>query len=617
MTARQSAAEGVAGPPPVTANALLSGGARQARGRLLLLTVLMLVRGGLALAAPALLATAVDAMLTGGSLRPALLCGAVLVGGAVLETLLSPLAATASARGTRWLRLRAMRHFLGLGARPPLQEGEAVTHLTQAAPQAGSLPVSAVSWAVSLSGALGGFVALWLIDWQVGLAFTVAVPVVVLLAKLFVGRAVRAHDAYLAAQAGIATRLMTALSGARTIRACGTLQAENERVLAPLADVSAAGRRMWGLQRNVVWQLTLLASLTEATVLAVAGLGVVHGRVSPGAMLAVIGYLALAFQGVQQIEGLYGLAMARSAAGRIARALSAPAVDYGDRPVPAGPGALSLRSVTVLAAGQRTAAGEGGGSDSGEATDAGSGNGAPLLDRLDLEIPGGSAVGLVGLTGSGKSLLARLPGRLTDPDAGEVLLDGVPVRELSRAALRSAVTYAFEEPRLVGATLADALGYGAQEGSGRTPDVRAAAVAARADRFVRLLPEGYDTPLADAPMSGGERQRLGLARTLARDARVYVLDDATSGLDTVTEAEVSAALTSALAGRTRLVVARRVATAARCDLVAWLADGRVRELAPHRELWRHAEYRAVFGAGEGDAAENAPTTGEEAACPAR
>jgi len=128
-------------------------------------------------------------------------------------------------------------------------------------------------------------------------------------------------------------------------------------------------------------------------------------------------------------------------------------------------------------------------------------------------------------------------------------------------------------------------------------EVTGAARAAHADAFIRRLPEGYDTPLERAPMSGGERQRVGLARALVRPARVYVLDDATSGLDTVTEAEVTDAITTLLQGRTRLVVAHRAATAARCDLVAWLEKGRIVALAPHTELWRDGAYRAVFGTG--------------------
>ncbi|MEH6379973.1 ATP-binding cassette domain-containing protein, partial [Streptomyces sp. KLMMK] len=113
--------------------------------------------------------------------------------------------------------------------------------------------------------------------------------------------------------------------------------------------------------------------------------------------------------------------------------------------------------------------------------------------------------------------------------------------------------------------------------------------------FVRRLPRGYDTPCADAPLSGGEAQRLGLARAFAHAGRLLILDDATSSLDTATERRVTAAL-HATAAPTRVLIAHRVTTAASTDRVLWLHEGGVKAVAPHAELWRDPEYRAVFDA---------------------
>jgi ABC-type multidrug transport system fused ATPase/permease subunit len=159
---------------------------------------------------------------------------------------------------------------------------------------------------------------------------------------------------------------------------------------------------------------------------------------------------------------------------------------------------------------------------------------------------------------------------------------------VSSAALRGAVGYAFERPALLGGTVAGMIALG----GGR---VEWAARVAQADGFTRRLPRGYDTSLDGAPLSGGEAQRLGLARAVAGDARLLVLDDATSSVDTVTEARICEVLTDSLAGRTRVVIAHRAATVARCDLVAWLDGGRVRAMAPHHELWRDPAYRRLFG----------------------
>ena len=217
----------------------------------------------------------------------------------------------------------------------------------------------------------------------------------------------------------------------------------------------------------------------------------------------------------------------------------------------------------------------------------------PVLDGLDLRIAGGASVAVIGRSAVGKSTLAAVAGGLIEPDGGAMLLDGVPLTDLSPAVLRHEICFAFAEPALLGDTVADAIVFG--RGELTRAETVTAAHAARADDFIQRFPAGYDNPLRDSPMSGGERQRTGLARAFARPARLLVMDDATSSLDTVTEAQVSKVLTESLAGLTRVIVGHRPSTAARCDLVAWLdGSGRVRALAPHRELWDDPEYRAVF-----------------------
>ncbi|MGW1933399.1 ATP-binding cassette domain-containing protein, partial [Streptomyces sp. NPDC001919] len=225
--------------------------------------------------------------------------------------------------------------------------------------------------------------------------------------------------------------------------------------------------------------------------------------------------------------------------------------------------------------------------------------GVPLLTDVTLTIDGGSTVAVVGGSGAGKSTLAAVAGRLTDPDAGSVRLDGVELAALSRAELRGATSYAFARPVFDGgATPTIGASLSAGVGPSRSPatptSVREAAAAACADVFVRRLPLGYDTPVDEAPLSGGEAQRLGLARAFIGGGRLMVLDDATSSLDTATERQVQTALATPSRSCTRLIVAHRVSTAARADLVVWMEAGRVRGSGPHSLLWREPEYRAVF-----------------------
>jgi ATP-binding cassette subfamily B protein len=308
----------------------------------------------------------------------------------------------------------------------------------------------------------------------------------------------------------------------------------------------------------------------------VAGVLLARGQISTGEMLAAAQYVLLA-SSLNALTGVVARVMtARAAAQRLVEILEQAPMQYGAGGLPAGRGRLELRGVTVRSGGK------------------------PVLDRVDLVVPAGALVAVVGSSGSGKSLLAALVGRLVDPDEGEVLLDGTPLGEIDRDELRRAIGYGFARPALFGETVGEAIAFG--HDAPPDDELEEAARAARADDFIRLLPEGYATPLAQAPMSGGETQRMGLARTFAHAGRVLVLDDVAASLDTVTEHHISRVLTGALGDRTRLVVGHRASTVARMDAVIWLDGGRVRAMAPHHELWQNPDYRVLFEADEPSAA---------------
>ncbi|AEV85423.1 Lipid A export ATP-binding/permease protein msbA [Actinoplanes sp. SE50] len=548
---------------------VLTATAGMLRVRLTLFVAALTVQAAAGVTVPALLAAASDAVLGGrGTGAPVAALAAVLAAGAAAEAVVVWSSVAIGAVGTARLRMLTLRRLLALGPRSPFAVGEAVTQVAQAAPQAAALPGHVAEASVSVAGSAAALVALWLVDWRAGLAFTLLVPVTVLAARRFVTEAAEVEGRYLAAQTRMASLLAGALTGARTIRAAGTLAAETRRVAGPLHELSAAGHASWRVQRSAVWKIGLLVPGTEIVVLAVAGVDVSAGLITAGNLLAVAGYLALATGLLDQIDTALSLAQARAGADRLDAVLQRPAVPGGPRSIPPPDGAVSLRGVTVVRAGGR------------------------VLDRLDLEIPDGVAVALVGASGSGKSVLGALLGRLADPDEGAVHIGGVDITDLDLPALRRTVTYAFARPALAGRTLHEAIRLGRPELD--RVAVESAARAARIHHVIRRLPAGYDSVPARTPMSGGQLQRVGLARALVRPALVHVLDDATSGLDSVTEREVSEAVTARLHGRTRVVVTHRADTAACCDLVAWLDAGRVRALAPHARLWADPRYRAVF-----------------------
>lgn len=521
-----------------------------------------------ALALPSVLGHAVDEIVAGGhSVRWfALAAGLILVG--IVADLIDSFAGTACVAGTTaWLRDRLIRHVLAIGpARArDFDNGDLVSRVcgnSVDAAQAGPSVVTA--WTAALPP-LGSLVLLVLIDPWLALAFLAGVFAVFLVLRVFTRRTAEVIADYQGTQGRIAARLAESLAGVRTIAAAGTLDREERRVLEELPDLHEQGMRGWRVLSGSLAQAAVAGPLVLVAVLATGGLSLLAGRISAGELFAASQYAVLG-AGLGGLTGVFGrLARARAGVRRTTEVLGTESIHYGQTVLLAGAGRLEFRAVTVREAG------------------------TTLLDHVDLVIPGGTTVAVVGRAGAGKSLLAALAARLRDPDEGTVLLDGVPLPELGHDPLRRAVGCAFERPVLVGATVGDAIGMGLDH-----ERVRSAAVATYAHDFVSRFPHGYRTPLADAPMSGGEAQRLGLARAW-RAERLLVLDDATSSVDMVTEMRISRTLTEGHAGYTRLIVTHRVVTAARADLVVWLADGQVRATGPHERLWDDPAYRNVFG----------------------
>jgi ATP-binding cassette subfamily B protein len=543
-----------------------------------------------ALAEPAVLGRSLDLLLAGSADAPrwVALCAALIAAEVALDALVALLTGTTNARSTAWLRHRALGRVLAASphhAAARFAPGDLATRLTANATEAGTVPATAAGALATVLPPLGGLVALLLIDVWTAVAFLAGAPLLVLLLRAFARTSSDTVSRYQRVQSGMADRLVEALAGARTVAAAGTAAREQRRVLAALPQLAAEGRTMWLVYGRAVARSGVLMPLLVSVVLAVGGVRLAAGAMGVGDLVAASRYAALAAGVGSVAAALGGLVRGRAAARRTGELLALPAVPHGREALPAGgTGALELRGVTVVR------------------------DGAAVLDGVDLRVPGGATVAVVGRSGAGKSLLAAVAGRLLDPDEGHVLLDGVRLDRVGPGELRREVGYAFSRPALFGTTVGAAIAFGADRAPADT--VRSAARAAGADAFVVRLPDGYDTPLADAPLSGGELQRLGLARAFAHAGRLLVLDDAMSGLDTVTQRQVERALAHDVRPGTRLVVAHRLSSAVRADLVVWLDGGRVRAVGPHRTLWRSPAYRAVFaapGAPEAPAgAEHAP-----------
>jgi ATP-binding cassette subfamily B protein len=356
------------------------------------------------------------------------------------------------------------------------------------------------------------------------------------------------------------------ISGVRVVKAFSREGRQLARFRHATERVFAQAMRSTRIQAGYSPFIGFLPQLGLAAILFFGGRRVIDGEMSLGDFTAFYAWLLMLLGPMRMLGMALGMAQRATASGaRLFEVLDTEpriASPADPAPLPEGRGRVELRNVTVRYEGAAE----------------------PSLRDVSLDVAPGTTVALVGPTGSGKTTLVQLIGRLYDPVEGAVLLDGADVRTLALEDLRRAVATVDDSPFLFSATVAENIAYARPDAT--REEIEEAARRAQAHEFIERLADGYDTLVGERglTLSGGQRQRLAIARALVADPRVLILDDATSSVDASTESLIKAALAEAMEGRTTFVIAHRLSTIALADEIVVLEGGRIVAQGTHDEL---------------------------------
>jgi ATP-binding cassette subfamily B protein len=424
---------------------------------------------------------------------------------------------------------------------------------------------------------LGSATLLFVLDWRLALATLAVFPVMGVATALFRARSARAYRAVRERLALVTAALAEDIAGVRVVQAFAREQLSRERFRHVNARYREANQRTVVLNGLYFPFVDFLSAAATAVVLGYGGLLVSGGDLTVGTLFAFIGYLSNFFDPVQELSQLYNTLLSATAAlDKIMDLLEEepqvrdhPAV----RPLPRIEGHVRFRGVCF-----------------------GYGDGPDVLHDIDLEVPAGTTVALVGHTGAGKSTLVKLLARFYDPRRGSVEIDGVDLRHVSQASLRRQLGIVPQQGFLFAGSVRDNIAFARPQAP--LDEVVAAARAVGAHSFIAELEQGYDTQLGErgVRLSLGQRQLIAFARALLADPRILILDEATSSVDIGTERAIEAALRRLLAGRTAFVIAHRLSTIRGADLLVVLDHGRIVEQGSHRELLaRGGLYASLYG----------------------
>ncbi|MDQ3894212.1 MAG: ABC transporter ATP-binding protein/permease [Actinomycetota bacterium] len=544
----------------------------------------LLAATGTALAPPYLAKLAIDRGIRGANLHLLTL----IVAAFVLAGVANWASGSAQTYFTGWtgeriladLRNRLFRHLqrLSLGFYERNRAGVVISRLTNDVEALDQLVTDGLSTLVQSTLTLGGAVViLFFLDWRLALATLAVMPAMAVATSLFRSRS---NDAYSAVRErlGIVTAALAEdIAGMRVLQAFTRERSSRRRFREINARYREANQRTVVLNGLYFPFVDFLSAAATAIVLGYGGLLVFGDEVSVGTLFAFLLYLSNFFDPVQQLSQLYNTFLSAIAALDKIMDVLDEEPEVVDRP---GARDLGLVEGHVRFEGVRF----------------GYGDGPDVLHGIDLDVPAGTTVALVGHTGAGKSTIAKLLARFYDPREGRITIDGTDLRDVTQASLRSQLGIVPQEGFLFAGTVRDNIAFGSPDA--RPAEIVAAAQAVGAHEFIMRLEDGYETELQErgSRLSLGQRQLVAFARALLADPRILVLDEATSSVDIGTERKIERALRTLLAGRTAFVIAHRLSTIRTADVIVVLEHGRVVEQGSHDELLaRQGLYTSLYG----------------------
>ena len=417
---------------------------------------------------------------------------------------------------------------------------------------------------------------------------------VVAVAVWFFGRTI--HDLYEMIQAALATltaRVQENLSGVRVVRAYAQEEAEQRQFDEPNREYVARNIKLIRTWSMFMPSLQALIGTTFLIVLWQGGSQFFRGQISLGAIIAFNAYLTLLVWPMIALGWVTNIFQRGAASmGRLNYILAAqPSIDDSNAKVspdtkPAGE--IEFRGLTFTYPTNLS-----GNDAAAKAKSNGHGNGShPVLQNIDLKIPAGSTLAIVGPTGSGKTTLATLIARLWEATDGQLYLDGKPLKEWPLATLRGSIGFVPQDTYLFGETVGGNIAFGLPEFTEN--QVREAAGIANLDGDIQDFPKSYDTVVGERgiTLSGGQRQRTAIARAVIRDPRILILDDSLSSVDTQTEERILGRLKEIMAGRTTILISHRTSTVRDADQIVVLLAGKILERGTHDELLAAGGYYA-------------------------